>query len=180
MTTSNVPLLNLDIDGLYIILTEQSVDNKWKWGLYLHRELNEGWFFHITRGAGPDPDDWVYENQTLDSVIYSEDIVAALKVAVIAPDMHEPLRDRLGTGPEPEVKLEATQRFGDLNSRTWLLRALQELDDEGYISIKQRYTVEDLEEEAKQIAGSVALRAVVAGDSISSQERVFESDFSTG
>ncbi len=50
------------------------------------------------------------------------------------------------------TRLEETE---PTTCRTWLLQALQELDDEGYISIKPGYKMEDLENEATDKAYSV-------------------------
>jgi len=74
--------------------------------------------------------------------------------------------------------MESTQRFGSLTCRTWLLRALQELDDEGYVSIKPGYRVEDLEDEATAAATNIMLLAVETGGPFSGLRRVFRSDYS--
>lgn len=74
--------------------------------------------------------------------------------------------------------MEYTERFGPITCRTWLLRALQELDDEGYISIKPGYSVEDIKEEAKDAASDIMATAMSANTRISMLERVFRSDYS--
>lgn len=163
----NNSVLKLDINGLYILLTQQSVDNKWHWGLYLRRGVSKGWIFQSRRLPATG----------CTTVIYSERIVVALKVAVIPPDMHQPLRGRLGVR-QAGVKMEYTERFGPITCRTWLLRALQELDDEGYISIKPGYSVEDIKEEAKDAASDIMATAMSANTRISMLERVFRSDYS--
>lgn len=137
------PILFLEINGLYVLLSEQGVGNRWHWCLYLHIGISRGWIFHITRPTNF----WLYDQRNSLSVIYSDEIVTAVRVAVIHPDLHVPLRDRLS-----HVPLDDTQRFGGLTCRTWLLRALDELDNEGYISISGGSTVEDIENEAKESA----------------------------
>ena len=135
----STPRLSLDVNGLYILLRDQGLENEWLWGFYLHRGLSDGWIFYVSRPA----DSWLYDHRTSRTVVYSLSIAAALRIGVIEPLMHETLRDRIG-----RVPLENTERFGDLTCRTWLLRAVGDLDNEGYISLLRGTTVEDIEQEA--------------------------------
>ena len=130
---SRDPILRLEVNGLYVLLSEQEVSNRWHWALYLHRGPSQGWTFHITRPTGF----WFYDYRTSESVIYSDEVITALKIAVIDPDMHTILRDRLA-----QVPLEDTRRFGVLTCRTWLLQVLEKLDNEGHISITLGSAVE--------------------------------------
>lgn len=129
-----------DINGLYILLSKQEIPDTWHWGLYLHGGPN-GWVFHITRIA----DMWIFDKHLSPNIIHSMSMEAALKIAVLDdPRMRQALNDRISTVP-----LEDTARFGRLTCRTWVLRAIYELDTEGYISLKPGATVEELEAEAK-------------------------------
>lgn len=141
-------ILPLEVNGLYILLTDQGVADKWHWVLYLHRAMSRGWTLHCTRPTGF----WFFEQRTSETVIFSLSVVTAIKIAVMSPSMQEALRDRVA-----EVPLEDTQRFGTLTCRTWLLRAVDELDSEGYISLKHGSRVEDVEHEAKDAAAIAAL-----------------------
>ncbi|KFZ09809.1 hypothetical protein V501_05475 [Pseudogymnoascus sp. VKM F-4519 (FW-2642)] len=129
-----------DLHGLYILLSEQNTPDTWHWGLYLHCGPN-GWVYHITRVA----DGWFFDKHLSTNIIYSLSMVAALKIAVIEhPETIEALGDRL-----TQVPLMETTRFRPLTCRTWLLRAVNDLDNEGFISLKVGTTVENLETEAE-------------------------------
>ncbi|OBT51282.1 hypothetical protein VE04_07259 [Pseudogymnoascus sp. 24MN13] len=129
-----------DLHGLYILLSKQTTPDTWHWGLYLHCGPN-GWVFHITRVA----DKWFFDKHLSSNIIYSLSLVAALKIAILdTPGILEALGGRLA-----EVPLEETTRFRPLTCRTWLLRAVHDLDTEGFISLKLGTTVENLEAEAQ-------------------------------
>ena len=71
----------------------------------------------------------------------------------------------------------ARERWGPLTCRTWLLRTLSELDDEGYISIKPAATVEEVEEEALSLAGSNAAD-MQGGKQLGAKDKVYRSVYS--
>lgn len=136
--------LGLDVNGLYVILFNQDgLQNEWHWGLYLHRAGGEGWLFHIITPGG----DWTYQHRATDRVMTSQRVVAALKVAVITEDMHDGIHTRIGAVP-----LKDTARYGALTCRTWILRVLDELDSEGYVSLRPGITFRDIEMEAEGLA----------------------------
>ncbi|EGX89805.1 hypothetical protein CCM_08058 [Cordyceps militaris CM01] len=148
-----IPPLHLDVNALYVVLSTQSAGNACHWVLYLHISPRRGWAFHITNLASPH---WEYRcDEACDDMAASQTVVAAVKVAAdLVPEMHDALRARLGRDARPVVRLEDTPRFGRLTCRTWLLQALYELDNEGYISVLPGYAVHDVAEEAASLAAA--------------------------
>lgn len=65
--------------------------------------------------------------------------------------MEDALKERVKAVP-----LEDTERWGELTYRTWVLRVLEELDAEGWISVRVGSTVEDVEAEVKDGAAAAA------------------------
>lgn len=67
-------------------------------------------------------------------------LLAALKIAVMDPILHDPLATRL-----PQVS-----QTPPVTCRVWLKRALEELDEEGYIELLG--SVDRIEEQAADLA----------------------------
>ncbi|KAK8147490.1 hypothetical protein G3M48_001532 [Beauveria asiatica] len=172
-------VLDLDINGLYILLSEQGLAYRWHWGLYLHKEKEWGYAMHITRPSDAVP--WRYEDREVRNVIFSISVTIALKIAVILPDMDDALRGRIARVPVDDAAdanaAAATKRWGQLTCRTWLLRTLSELDDEGYISIRPAATVEEVEQEALSLAGSNTAN-VQGGIQLTAEDKVHRSVYS--
>lgn len=143
--------LHLDTNALYIILSTQSANNVCHWVLYLHITAQRGWVFHISNLARVT---WEYRCDEATDMIYSRTAVSAVKIADMAPEMHEALRRRIGFDSRPAVRLQDTAQFGPLNCRTWLLQVLYELDNEGYISVLPGYSIQDVGEEAASLAST--------------------------
>lgn len=144
--------LRLDTDALYIVLTLQSTSNAWHWALYLHVRETYGLVFHISslgaRGI------WEYRCDESRDMIYSQSAISVVKIADMGPEMHEALHRRIGLGSRPAIPLIDTVQFGRLTCRTWVLQALYELDNEGYISVRPGYSIRDLEQEALSLASN--------------------------
>lgn len=147
----NAPQLQLDVNALYIILSTQSTSNVWHWVLYLHISESLGWVFHITNLGSVT---WEYHCHESTDMACSSTAISVVKVADMAPEMHEALQRRIGLDGRPVVRLEDTDRFGRLSCRTWLLQVLYELDDEGYISVRPGYSIRDVEQEALALASN--------------------------
>ncbi|KAM3463665.1 hypothetical protein MY5147_005547 [Beauveria neobassiana] len=143
--------LHLDVNGLYIILSTQEANIGCHWVLYLHIGSALGWVFHINNLGCVS---WEYRCDESRDMAYSTAAVAAVKIADMAPEMHEALRRRIGFDSKPAVELADTARFGRLDCRTWLLQVLYELDNEGYISVLPGYSIHDLAEEATSLAAA--------------------------
>jgi hypothetical protein len=130
------------------MVSEQQTTDVLHWGLYLHQGGKTGWIFHVTNQSMAG--DFFYDHRRSDTVVHSVSIRAALKVAVVRTDMMQrALRDRLA---RIDLGTWNTQDFGPLDCRSWVLRALHELDMEGYITIVLSRTVLDIEEEALKLA----------------------------
>lgn len=144
--------LHLDVNALYIILSTQgAVSSACHWALYLHIGPRLGWVFHITNLGRVS---WEYRFDEATDMACSASAVSAVKIADMAPEMHEALRRRIGLDGRPAVQLQDTEQFGPLTCRTWLLQALYELDNEGYISVLPGYSVKDVGEEAASLAST--------------------------
>ncbi|KAJ0414820.1 hypothetical protein BJY00DRAFT_294495 [Aspergillus carlsbadensis] len=83
---------------------------------------------------------WQYKAKTSYGVPGSLLLIFALKIGVMDPGLHPPLEARLDpVSAEPPV-----------TCRIWLLRALEDLDDEGYIKLIG--TPLDIQAEAEETA----------------------------
>ncbi|KAK3903509.1 hypothetical protein C8A05DRAFT_32755 [Staphylotrichum tortipilum] len=164
------PRLLLDPNGLYVILSTQPEGGSAKldWSLYLHRPVppstpeessssgggaaggegegepgegeGGGLIFRITADA---QGQWSYAPASIGSTMTdAAETVAAVKVASVEPLLHEPLRERVA-----QVPRENTERYGPLDGRAWVLRAMDELDDGGYIQIVPGKTVHEIQAE---------------------------------
>lgn len=79
--------------------------------------------------------------------------MCALALTWVESELEDALKERVKV-----ILLEDTERWGELMCRTWVLRVLEELDAEGWISVRVGSTVEDVEAEAKD--GTAAAAAV--------------------
>ena len=144
----NSPLLYLTPQTLYLLLSRQQVSLKWLWSLYIHVSLAKGGYTqHITRPEGF----WFLDSRRTPDASYSADVVCALALSSVESELEDALKKRV-----KQVSLEDTERWGQLTCRTWLLRVLEELDAEGWISVRVGSTVEDVEAEAKDGAAAAA------------------------
>jgi hypothetical protein len=145
---SRTPYMTLEDNGLYILLSELDVEYKWHWGLYLSNYPHNGYVYHITNDnpAGK----WIYETKTSTRVEYSDNIILALKIAAVHPDLRQALGERIR-----QISAQ-NNSYGELTCRTWLLQVLHELDAEGYISLTG--SVREVEAEAKDAATLAASR----------------------
>ncbi|KAJ6787641.1 hypothetical protein PWT90_06627 [Aphanocladium album] len=148
---SSARAIHFDADGLYVVLSDQGANQPMHWGLYLHTGKERGLIFHI-RNRQDDPT-WFFEHKTSERMMQSQSVMVALKIAVLQPAaMHDALEKFMGTTTETGISMEDPNRYGQLTCRTWVMLALYELDQHGYISIMPGYTIEDVEAEATGIA----------------------------
>ncbi|OBT62574.1 hypothetical protein VE03_07399 [Pseudogymnoascus sp. 23342-1-I1] len=142
------PLLHLEPQTLYLLLSRQQVSLKWHWSLYIHVSLTSGGYtLHITRPSGF----WILDARRTPDASYSADIVCAVALSWVDSELEEALKERVKAVP-----LEETERWGELTCRTWVLRVLEELDAEGWISVRVGSTVEDVEVEVKDGGAAAA------------------------
>lgn len=172
--SAGLKMLNLETNGLYILLSQLDAANKWHWALYLHKgDTAQGGIFHITDVKGP----WRYEHLRSPSVIYDANIVVALKVAVVEPVIQPALIDALETIPM-SVPQAQQRRFGrEITCRVWIMVALDMLDQHGYLAIKLPHKAEDIEYEAKGKATEVMAMSP-GGHFAMAPQRVFSSFYS--
>lgn len=116
--------LQFDENGLHILLSDIGCDRAFHWSFYLATAGSSGYVIHMT--FNEEKNTWVFEEIYSTNVATSDSLLAAVKIAAIEPDSQHHLISRLRS---------AKRNLQALTCRTWLLNALGELDDEGYISL---------------------------------------------
>ncbi|KAL1873745.1 hypothetical protein Plec18167_006263 [Paecilomyces lecythidis] len=132
--------INLDPNGLYILLSDIGAEFRFHWGLYLAKESAYGTIFHVINGPHTG-NKWEYQTKSSNRIPYSLNLLLAIKIAVIDPVLHDALAERLA-----QVPVRDSGRYGPVSCRVWLKEALEELDNEGYIALKA--PVSQIEEDA--------------------------------
>lgn len=127
--------ISFEANGLYIFLTDIGAERQFHWGFYLAKGPKNGVIFHMINSVRTG-DKWEYQAKSSNTVPYSKMLLLALNIAVIEPELHDALAQRL-----PAVSSD-----GAITCRVWLRNALQELDDEGFIKLIA--SVDKVEEEA--------------------------------
>ncbi len=145
MAQPNGPTLAVQENALYVILSKQGKPGKWHWGLYLHLP-GGGWIFHATKHSGTTA--YTYAHRTSPNLQRSVEVVAGLRVAQIDDaEMRDALRAFLGV-TEPGFPFEPRNQYGRLTCRTWVLEALDRLNQAGHISIQPDRSPQHIEQEA--------------------------------
>lgn len=140
--------IELDQNGLYILVSDMGSDLQYHWGLYLAKTPEEGEIFHVVNNITTNHE-WQYQTKHSRNVKESVTLLVALKIAVVVPVLHEPLAERLG----------AVSTSPPITCRLWLMRALHDLDSGGLIKLKLVTSVEQIVAEASVLAmGNVMTR----------------------
>jgi hypothetical protein len=127
--------------GLYILLSDIGYTNRFHWAFFMSTDENHGTIFHLTNGQDINwRDTWIYETKTINQVPAFDNLLLALQVAEIPPELHQALAKRLAKVPI----------HGNSTCRVWLKEALVILDEEGYIKLIR--TVQEIEQEAAEQA----------------------------
>ncbi|KAL3456711.1 hypothetical protein BJX64DRAFT_270156 [Aspergillus heterothallicus] len=116
--------LHFDANGLYIILSDIGALDQFHWGYYLAVSENHGRLYHLINNKDTGYK-WKYDSHPTHNVPKSKALLVAHKIAVMDPALHAPLGEML----------EAVSDAPPVTCRIWLLRALQELDDAGFIKL---------------------------------------------
>lgn len=140
------PLI-LDRESLYITLNalESEVD-LFHWGIYLWKDDvakpdDVGQYFHVTDRNSPGR--FSYEDTRSPDIRRAINVLAALKIAIVKPAQW----DRLG-------ELLSRVHIREWTTcRTWVLEALEVLDKEGIVKLKDD-GVENIERECLNLAGN--------------------------
>ncbi|KFY36098.1 hypothetical protein V494_05323 [Pseudogymnoascus sp. VKM F-4513 (FW-928)] len=135
------PFLPYEPSGLYVLLYKQKKPTEWHWTLYLHQSIGKGIEVHAVTDKNTGR--WIIDRRNTDRIVTSGSLIYALKVGIINPDSHEIVAARIA-----EVPMGDTEEFGKFTCRTWVLRAIQDIQDEGRISIKLFHTIQHIEQEA--------------------------------
>jgi hypothetical protein len=137
--------ITFDINGLYILLSDRGDKTyTFHWCLYLHQTIDSGSLYHLINES--DSTSWRFDPQPITNIANDERLLGALKIGVLDPTLHQPLRDRLW-----EIPIAYSTRFHEsITCRVWLKEALFALDDEGYIKLTE--SVDGIEAEARNMA----------------------------
>ncbi|KAJ5359608.1 uncharacterized protein N7496_012021 [Penicillium cataractarum] len=136
---------NFEVNGLYILLTDRGENSfAFHWGFYLHQSGISGCIYHLINDDGPAS--WRFDSRLSENVMFSQRLLAAIKIGVIDLVLHQALPDRL-----QEIPIAYSTRFHEsITCRVWLKEALFALDDEGYVKLTR--SVDEIEAEAKILA----------------------------
>jgi hypothetical protein len=137
--------IDLESNGLYIVISNLGYDRLFHWGLYLATSPNEGLIYHLV-GQVSIEETWYYRVKYSTGVPFAQELLLAFKIGVLDPALHEPMAQRL-----LEVPQGYSTRFGGrITSRIWVKEALYLLDQEGYIKLTA--DVNEIEAEAVDLA----------------------------
>lgn len=137
--------VNLEANGLYIVISNLGYDRLFHWGLYLATSPNEGLIYHLV-GQVTIEETWYYRVKYSTGVPLGHELLLAYKIGVLDPALHEPMAQRL-----LEVPQGYSIRFGGrVTSRVWVKEALYLLDQEGYIKLTAE--IDEIEAEAIDLA----------------------------
>ncbi|KAG2412883.1 hypothetical protein HFD88_010440 [Aspergillus terreus] len=127
--------VSFDTNGLYILVSDIGAEAQFHWCFYLATSAKEGQIFHLINNEDTGHT-WQYQTKPSEDVPLSITLLVGRKIAVMHPNLHGPLAERLA----------AVSTTPPVTCRLWLKRALSDLDDEGYIQLKE--SVDWIEEEA--------------------------------
>lgn len=133
--------LKVDKNGLYMLMNNTGLQDKYHWGLLVATSDNSGIVFHKALFGA----EWklVIEPKSLSE---TSDLLAALKLGVIE-DISEKWIDRM------KECVRGVRVQGELTCRTWALTALYELANEGFIGMIADWgRIRSIEQEAKFLA----------------------------
>lgn len=133
--------INVEPQGLYMLLYNTGVCDKYHWGIFIATDTISGMLFH----QALDGLEWkfVVEKKVVEK---SKELLAALKLGVV-----ENLDDEWIAAIKTCVR--GTTVTGDFTCRTWALAALYELADGGFIGLAPSWPLmREIEEESKDLA----------------------------
>ncbi|KAK2766083.1 hypothetical protein FQN54_007598 [Arachnomyces sp. PD_36] len=129
-------------NGLYMLLWDTDIKDKYHWGLFVAQTEISGILFHQTNGP-----DWKFviepENTTL-----SENLLAGLKLGVLEGSTEDWI-----LSVKECVRGVSVDEGEEFTCRTWALAAVYELGDCGFIGMMPDWgKVRFIEEEANRLA----------------------------
>lgn len=141
--------LSLEVNGLYVLLSDRGDTFSFHWALCLAASAESRRIYHLINPAGSQS--WIYEckSSTLPSSSSSPStstsspsssaavadprrLVVAVQIAVVEPALHEALGECLASLP---ISLYSTRFHEQTTCRVWVKEALYALDDQGYIAL---------------------------------------------
>ncbi|GAD96724.1 hypothetical protein ANI_1_1546064 [Paecilomyces variotii No. 5] len=146
--------LELDIDGLYILVRDLGDTYRFHWGLYLATKASTGDLFHAVNTVNKDS--WAYEvRQDINLIDWR--FLAAVKVGVIETELHDALRSRL-----QEIPMTYSPRFKEeMSCRVWIKESLFALDNEGFIQLVGSVDAIDMEAKSEAMRNKLERRRTI-------------------
>ncbi|KAL5336017.1 hypothetical protein BJX70DRAFT_401076 [Aspergillus crustosus] len=117
--------VTFETDGLYILLSDLGDERQFHWGFYLAKSPDHGQVMHFVNNTDTNHE-WKFISRESVGVPKSLTLLVASKIAVMETALHEPLDEKL-------AQVSTTE---PITCRVWLKRALELLDDEGFIKLK--------------------------------------------
>jgi hypothetical protein len=146
--------LELDVDGLYIIVRDLGDTYRFHWGLYLATRTSTGDLSHAVNTVNKNS--WAYEVRR-DINLIDWRFLAAVKVGIIETELHDALRSRLR-----EIPMGYSSRFKeDMSCRVWVKEALFALDNEGFIQLVGSVNAIDMEAKAEAMRNKLEGRRTI-------------------
>ncbi|KAI1962406.1 hypothetical protein LOZ58_002747 [Ophidiomyces ophidiicola] len=128
-------------NGLYMLLWNTGVSNKYHWSLFVALDQESGIVFHQTLLGLK----WKYTAEPR-NVSNSRSLLVALKLGVV-----EGVDDQWMAAIKDIIR--QTEVTGEFTCRTWALAALYNLADGGFIGLLPQWDdIQKIEQEAKDIA----------------------------
>ncbi|EEP76254.1 predicted protein [Uncinocarpus reesii 1704] len=132
--------VKIEPKGLYIVLWNTGMPDKYHWGLLVATDHESGILFHQTLIGF----DWKYVVETK-NVQYSKSLLVALKVGAV-----ESIDDQWIAAIKTCVR--ETKVTGLFTCRTWAMAALFDLADGGFIGLSPEWPkIQEIEQEAKDL-----------------------------
>lgn len=132
--------ISFDTNGLYILLSDIGYERQFHWGFYLATGPEQGHVYHLVNNVDTGYE-WKYKHGFTTNVPFSITLLAAVKIGVMDALLHNPLGERL----------KAVSQAQPITCRTWLMRALYDLDDEGYIKLIGKLDEIEIDAELKAV-----------------------------
>ncbi|KAI9835338.1 MAG: hypothetical protein M1819_002482, partial [Sarea resinae] len=136
--------LTFEAGGLYILVSNIGAESYFHWGLYHALTPSDGLISHLINTPLTNHR-WAYQSKHSSRVSHSLNLLVAVQVGVLEPVLWSALCDRLA-----RISVSSSARHGHMTCRVWVKRALEELDDEGYIVLAR--SVDVVEDEAVLMA----------------------------
>ncbi|KAF7874041.1 hypothetical protein EAF04_002713 [Stromatinia cepivora] len=153
MSFATLEPLPLTSESMYITLSDIGDKAEFHWALYLAKnpaaQENRGNLYHATNRFGLDRSKFKFQVRENYNINTSITFLGAVEIGVIDPVLWDSLGNVLSPPDEhPDGQMPIDE---STSCRTWVMRALQLLDDLGYIRLKSD-VLEKVERQCREVA----------------------------